>query len=59
MFELMRSMPWSWDQYEATPVGVRQICWTFLMAERRINNARARQAQRAADSGSDKIRVRR
>jgi len=52
-------MPWSWEQFEATPVAVREFCWAFLMAERRVHNSRAAQAQRAANTGADRIRVRR
>lgn len=59
MFELMRSMQWSWEQFEATPVGVREICWAFLMAERRVHNARSARTQRATAAGPEKIRVRR
>lgn len=39
-------MPWSWADYEDTPVAVREFCWTFLMMERRIRNSRAAQTAR-------------
>jgi hypothetical protein len=41
-FELMREMHWTWLDYEATPLFVRQFCWDFIMRKRRIErNARA------------------
>jgi len=54
----MRSMPWSWEQFEATPVAVREFCWAFLMAERRIHNSRVASAARQQEDPG-KIRVRR
>jgi hypothetical protein len=51
-------MPWSWEQYEATPAAVREFCWAFLMVERRIQNSRAAAAARQ-NQDPGKIRVRR
>jgi len=51
-------MPWSWEQYEATPIAVREFCWAFLMAERRVRNSRTALAA-AAQNRPEAIRVRR
>jgi hypothetical protein len=59
MFELMREMRWSWDQYEATPPYVRHLCWIFTMKSRQAHNDRLRRAQRAAEQPAGAMRVRR
>ena len=39
-FELMREMGWTWADYEATPLYVRQFSWDFIMRKRRIANSK-------------------
>lgn len=51
-------MTWSWDEYERTPVYVRQFCWDFMMRQRRIQNDRAARSQPSGDQPGT-IRVRR
>lgn len=51
-------MPWSWDEYETTPKAVREFCWAFLMAERRVRNSKAASAA-SVQSRPGAIRVRR
>ena len=57
-FELMKEMHWTWCDYEATPVFVRQFCWDFIMRRRRVQNREA-ERQRDADSSSGVRRIRR
>ncbi len=58
MFELMREMRWTWDEYQATPHYVRQVCWIFLMEGRRANNAAAERAHRSAQQKPGATEVR-
>lgn len=57
-FELMREMRWTWEDYENTPVFVRQFCWDFIMRKRRVHNRQVEDAQRN-DKGGGVTRVRR
>lgn len=54
-FELCRAMNLSWAEYEATPVGVRETWWAFLMIERRVRNSQAAHTARD-DPGTIRIR---
>lgn len=58
-FELMREMHWTWSDYEATPIFVRQFCWDFIMRRRRIQNSQADATQIAHERGSGVVRVKR
>ena len=57
-FELMREMRWTWADYEAAPIFVRQFCWDFIMRRRRIHN-RDYEASRRGDERSGVVRVKR
>ena len=51
-------MNWSWPELEATPLFVRQMCWAFLVKQRRAQAERSERAQRAAQSAQDgKLRI--
>lgn len=50
-FELMKEMSWTWTDYEATPVYVRQFCWDFIMRKRRVQNARIEDQRRSDERG--------
>jgi hypothetical protein len=57
-FELMREMHWTWADYEATPIFVRQFCWDFIMRRRRIHNSEY-EKQAAAQNAPGIRRVKR
>jgi hypothetical protein len=46
-------MGWSWPEFQATPPYVRQMCWAFLVKQRRAEAERSERAQRAAAHAQD------
>jgi hypothetical protein len=53
-------MGWSWPEFQATPEYVRQMCWAFLLRQRRAQVERSDRAARAAKSAQDgKMRIER
>jgi hypothetical protein len=46
-------MGWSWPDFQATPPYVRQMCWAFLVRQRRAEIARGEKAQRSAQAAQD------
>jgi hypothetical protein len=53
-------MGWSWDELQATPIGVRTACWDFIRLERAAQVEHAERAKREQAAQADgKIRVQR
>ena len=38
-FEFASEFHWTGENYEATPIFVRQFCWDFIMRRRRVQNS--------------------
>lgn len=58
-FQIMKTMPWSWEELEKTPPYVRGYCWDFIVLERRAQLSRDQDDDRAAQSRSGVRRVKR
>ena len=46
-------MGWSWPELEATPPYVRQMCWAFLVKQRRAQIEHSERAAREARGAQD------
>lgn len=52
-------MNWSWEQLQATPIEVRDLCWKFLQMQRQVALDAAAKAKREAARESGTVHIER